>query len=202
MGAPLDEIGLAEDVMPLGQLLLRSARRTPEKEALVFPDDRLSYRDLADRAWGVARSLLALGVQPGEHVGVFMSNHPDLVASVFGASLIGATVVPINARYKTTEMRFVIDDADLVVLMTHDHADAYVDFTALIKEALVDLDAPHLRHIVQMGAKEPEGFLSRAEFDAAGDDADEQLLRTRVEGVPLRDTALILYTSGTTSNPR
>jgi fatty-acyl-CoA synthase len=202
MGAPLDDIGLAEDVMPLGQLLLRSARRSPDKEALVFPDVRITYRELADTAWGVARSLLALGVKPGEHVGVFMTNHPDLVASVFGASLIGATVVPINARYKTTEMRFVIDDADLVVLLTHDHADAYVDFTALIKEALVDLDAPHLRHVVQMGTREDEGVMSRADFDAAGENADDALLRTRVEGVPLRDTALILYTSGTTSNPR
>jgi acyl-CoA synthetase (AMP-forming)/AMP-acid ligase II len=202
MGAPLDDIGLAEDVMPLGQLLLRSARRSPDKDALVFPDVRISYRELADTAWGVARSLQALGVEPGEHVGVFMTNHPDLVASVFGASLIGATVVPINARYKTNEIRFVIDDADLVVLMTHDHADQYVDFTALINEALVDLDAPKLRHVVQMGKREPEGFMSRADFDAAGENADEKLLRTRVEGVPLRDTALILYTSGTTSNPR
>src|SRR6185436_12182173 len=76
MGAPLDDIGLAEDVMPLGQLLLRSARRSPDKEALVFPDARITYRELADTAWGVARSLLALGVKPGEHVGVFMTNHP------------------------------------------------------------------------------------------------------------------------------
>ena len=40
MGAPLEELWLAEDVMPMGQLLLRSARRDPDKEALVFPDDR------------------------------------------------------------------------------------------------------------------------------------------------------------------
>ena len=202
MGAPLQDIGLAEDVMPMGQLLLRSARRTPDKEALVFPDDRLTYRDLADRAWGVARSLLALGVKRGEHVGIFMSNHPDLVASVFGASMIGAVVVPLNARYRFNELQFVIDDADLVVLMTHDHADAYVDFTALIKEALDGMEAPKLRAVVQMGKREPDGMLSRKDFDAAGDDADEALLRTRVEGTPLRDTALILYTSGTTSTPR
>jgi fatty-acyl-CoA synthase len=200
--APLEQIGLAEDVMPLGHLLLRSARRSPDKDALVFPDRRVSYRELADTSWGIARSLLALGVQPGEHVGVLMTNHPDLVASVFGASLIGAVVVPINARYRTNELRFLIDDADLAVLMTHDSADAYVDFTALIEEALDGLDAPKLRTVVMMGERRPEGMLARADFDALGDQADEQLLRTRVEGVPLRDTALILYTSGTTSNPR
>ena len=42
MGAPLEEIGLAEDVMPLGQLLMRSARRTPHKKALLFPDHLLT----------------------------------------------------------------------------------------------------------------------------------------------------------------
>ena len=53
-----------------------------------------------------------------------------------------------------------------------------------------------------MGKREPEGFVSRAEFDAFGEQADPALVRNRVEGVPLRSTALILYTSGTTSNPR
>src|SRR3954465_4289032 len=161
MGAPLEEIGLAENVLPMGKLLLRSARRTPDKEALVFPDERLTYRDLADRAWGVARSLLALGVKPGEHVGIFMSNHPDLVASVFGASMIGAVVVPINARYRTNEIRFVIDDADLVVLMTHGSADASVACRALIEGAVSEMDAPKLRTVVMMGEREPESMLSR-----------------------------------------
>ena len=99
------DLVLAEDVMPLGHLLLRSARRDPEREALVFPDARLTYRQLTDRAWGIAKSLLALGVRPGEHVGFLMTNHPDLVATYFGISLAGAVVVPINARYRTTELR-------------------------------------------------------------------------------------------------
>ena len=59
--APLEEIGLAEDVMPLGQLLLRSARRDPDKEALVFPDERVSYRELADTR--VGRRALAAGAR-------------------------------------------------------------------------------------------------------------------------------------------
>ena len=121
---------------------------------------------------------------------------------MFGASLIGAVVVPINARYRTTELQFLIEDADLAVLLTHDTADAHVDFTALIEEALEGIEAPKLRHVVMMGQRRPEGMLARADFDALGNGADEKLLRNRVEGVPLRDTALILYTSGTTSNPR
>ena len=128
----IDDVFLAEGVLPIGQVLLRSARRAPDHEALVFPDERLTYRELADRSWAVARSLAALGVEPGEHVGVLMTNHPDIVTSVFGAALIGATVVPVNARYRTAELHAIVEDADLVALLTHDSADAHVDFTALL----------------------------------------------------------------------
>jgi len=212
--APLDGVFLAEGLLPVGQVLLRSARRAPDHEALVFPDERLTYRELADRSWEVARSLLALGVQPGEHVGVLMTNHPDIVTSIFGAALIGATVIPVNARYRTAELHAIVEDADLVTLLTHDSADAHVDFTALLHESLPGLadapdpqaltlpDHPMLRSVVMMGARRPAGMVDRKAFLAVGKRADEALLRNRVEGVRLRDIALILYTSGTTSQPR
>lgn len=208
------EVTLAHDVMPLGHLLLRSARRDPEREALLFPDTRWSYGELADRAWAVARSLVALGVQRGEHVGVLMTNHPDLVATFFGASLAGAVVVPINARYRTAEVDSIVENADLVALLTHDYADDHIDFAALLQESLPGLAAspdplhlnlprhPTLRTVVMMGRKQPDGILSRAAFDALGSEKFEAPLRARVEGLRVRDTAIILYTSGTTSAPR
>ena len=67
-----------------------------------------------------------------------MTNHPDLVATFFGISLAGRAMVPINARYRTTELSTIADDADLVALLTHDAADAHVDFTALIGDAFAD----------------------------------------------------------------
>src|SRR3954470_24607596 len=209
-----DDVVLAEDVMPLGHLLLRSERRDPEHEALIFPDARLTYRELADRAWAIARSLVALGVEPGDHVGYLMTNHPDIVSTFFGISLAGAVVVPINARYRTAELDTIAEDADLVALLTHDSADAHVDFAALLHEALPGLaDAsdplqlalarhPKLRSVVMMGRKEPAGMLPRAAFDAFGDDEADARLRGRVEGLRMRDVAIILYTSGTTSAPR
>ncbi len=212
--APLDAVWLPDGVLPLGQVLLRSARRDPDREALVFPDARLTYRELADRAWRVAGSLLGLGVEPGDHVGLLMTNHPDLVASLFGGSLIGATVVPINARYRTAELHSIVEDAGVVTILTHDHADEHVDFTALLHASLPGLaeagdphalrlpEHPELRSVVMLGSRRPAGMLDRRAFEELGADVDEARLRNRVEGVRLRDIALILYTSGTTSRPR
>ena len=64
-----------------------------------------------------------------------MTNHPDLVATFFGISLAGGVMVPINARYRTTELQTIVEDADLVALLTHDSADEHVDFTALLDAA-------------------------------------------------------------------
>jgi fatty-acyl-CoA synthase len=208
------EVTLAHDVMPLGHLLLRSARRDPDHEALVFPDTRWSYGELADRAWAVARSLVALGVQPGEHVGILMSNHPDLVATFFGVSLAGAVVVPINARYRTSELDSIVENADLVALLTHDSADDHIDFAALLHQSLAGLAEspdplhlnlprhPTLRTVVMMGRKQPDGIMSRIAFDRLGREEFDVPLRARVEGLRVRDIAIILYTSGTTSAPR
>jgi fatty-acyl-CoA synthase len=208
------DVTLAQDVMPLGHVLLRSARRDPDREALVFPDVRWSYGELADRAWGIARSLVALGVERGDHVGILMSNHPDLVSTFFGISLAGAVVVPINARYRTSELDSIVENADLVVLLTHDAADEHVDFTALLYESLPSLSGsqdplqlklerhPKLRSVVTMGRREPAGLVSRAAFEALGDEEAGAQLALRVEGLRVRDVAIILYTSGTTSAPR
>ena len=194
----MTELWLADDVRPMGQMLLHSAAKDPGKDALVFPDRRLSYQDLADGATQVADSLIAMGVEAGEHVGVLMTNHPDLVIGVFGAALPGCVVVPINARYRTSELRFIVEDAALSVLLTHDSADEHVDYAALIDDALEGLE--HRPTLVMMGAKRPPGFVAREDFDALH--ADPALLRNRIEGVALRSTALILYTSGMTSQPR
>jgi hypothetical protein len=173
-------IGLAEDVMPLGHLLLRSARPAPEHEALVSATNGLTYAVLADRAWAVACSLRAMGVQPGEQVGILITNQPNIVAAVFGVSLTGAVVVPINARYRSSEIDFVVRDADLAVLVTHDGADEHVDVAALLYASLPGLAAatdplaldlpehPMLRRFVITRSKRPHAFVDRETFDAIG----------------------------------
>jgi fatty-acyl-CoA synthase/long-chain acyl-CoA synthetase len=202
------------EVSPLGDLLVRAAHRSPEQVALAFPDRRCTYADLLRGAEHVARGLHSLGVRPGEHVGLLMPSCVEYVEAVFGAALLGAVVVPLNARYKLAELGYVVEHADLVTILTTDLVEDHVDFTAVLHESLPGLDsagdpralrlaiAPRLRSAVMLGGEDKRGFLGRHEFDELAADADPGTVAARRAHVRVRDLAMILYTSGTTSNPK
>jgi fatty-acyl-CoA synthase len=198
----------------IGDLLLRTAQRGPDREALVFPAARFTYREVVERSIRAARSLAALGVRRGDHVGLLMPNCPEFVFALFGAQLLGAVVVPVNTRFRTRELAYVTENAELSVLVTSDIVDEHVDFVERLHESLPGLAgsgdplrlelaaAPALRTVVLLGAREAPGMLPQRRFDElAGSVEERQVLRER-EFVRLRGVALILYTSGTTAQPK
>ena len=201
-------------VTTMGDLLLTAADRDPNKTALVFPEKSYTYAELAARAIRRARSLQALGVRPRDHVGILMPTCPEFVELYFAIALCGAVIVPINARYRSGEIGYVVENADLVTLITTDAVAEQVNFVERLEGALTDLPtqkdpmslklaaAPKLRNVALYGRGARAGFVAEADFDAAADripeiEVHKTRLRTRV-----RDTALMLYTSGTTANPK
>lgn len=195
-------------------LLFNAVEKWPNSEAVVFPDDRLTYAELGDRAWRFALSLSGLGIGAGDRVGLLMLNAPEFVVAFFGISMSGATVVPINARYRSHELRFIVGDAQLRAIVTHDRHSDYIDFAGLINEALPELadaksraeltlpSAPDLRVTIMMGQTRPRGFLARDEFDELASQANEKHVAKQCAITSLGAPAAIIYTSGTTSNPR
>jgi fatty-acyl-CoA synthase len=200
--------------MPLADVLLSGRDAHPDALALILPDMRLTYATLAERAWSMAQSLVGMGVQPGDRVGVMMLNCADFVAAMFGIAMTGAVFVPINARYRAVELRHLVVDAELTLLLTNDIGQEHADFAQIICDAFPSLtgaadpfclalkDAPALRAVVRLGQGARCGFVGGAAFRAAAKLCDVERLRTWCAGVPLRNTAAIIYTSGTTSAPR
>ena len=127
------------DVYTLPDLVVRAAERDPDGDALVFPESRVSFAELYDRAVDAARALAALGVGKDDKVGILMANCQEFVDVLLGSQLLGAWAVPINARYKAKELSYVIADADLRVLVTTDEVVEHVDFVALLDEGFPEL---------------------------------------------------------------
>ncbi|MDJ0940604.1 MAG: class I adenylate-forming enzyme family protein [Woeseiaceae bacterium] len=197
----------------LGDLLLTAADQNSDTAAVVLPDKRISYGELVDRAMHRAKSLRALGVGPGDHVGLLLPTSMDFVESMFAIAMLGAVTVPINARYQPPELAYVIENADLVAVLTTDEFDEAVNFVERLHAALPGLgdanatalsldEAPKLNNIVVFGSTESPGTLSQADFEARAADTDEAEVHLRRLQTRLGSTALILYTSGTTANPK
>lgn len=201
-------------VTTMGDLLLSAADRYPETPALVFPESQYTYQELAARAILRARSLQALGVKPRDHVGILMHTCPAFVEIFFAAALCGAVVVPINARYRSHELAYVIENGDIATLVTTDAIAEQVSFVDRLAGALPALQsqsdprrlqlaaAPALRNIVLMGTTAPPGFLPQSKFDALAETSPERNVHIARLGVRVRDVGLMLYTSGTTANPK
>ena len=201
-------------VTTMGDLLLTAADRYPDTLALVFPDAQFTYGELASRALLRARSLQALGVKPRDHVGILMHTCPAFVEVFFAAALCGAVVVPINARYRSGELAYVIENGDIATLVTTDAISEQVSFVERLHGALPDLQSqanprhlqlsqtPKLRNVVLLGATTRPGFVSQADFEQGAAGIAERHVHIARLGVRVRDVGLMLYTSGTTANPK
>jgi len=208
-----DIAGIRLSASSLGDLLLSAADQVPDRDAVVLPLKRRSYAQIRDRAIRIALSLQALGIQPGDHVGLLLPTGMDFIETMFGIALLGAVTVPVNARYQPPELAYVIENADLRILLTTDKIAEAVNFVERLNVAIPELAqgdpkalklsaAPKLRNIVLYGDSSTAGMLSQAEFEAYAEQGDLQTLHLRRLQVRLGSTALILYTSGTTANPK
>lgn len=198
----------------IADLFLTAVDRAAKQPMLIFPDRRHSYQTMAAAGYQRARSLTAMGVEPGDYVGILMANCLEYIELLLGVTMLGAVAVPMNARYKPQELGYVVEDADLRLIITSDLIADHADFAELLAAALPGLaghknplaldlkNAPKLSGVVMFGDSAPPGFISQAEFEQAGEKVSEAAVDARRVAVEVQQPAIMMYTSGTTANPK
>lgn len=180
----------AREGFALADLLATVAGAVPERTAVVADERRLSYRELDSRASLVARHLLSVGIDHGEHVAILAYNRAEWVESAFGVLRAGAVPVNVNYRYIAGELRHVLRDSDSVALI------AERSLTSRIAEIRAEL--PKLRHVLLLDDGSPDTSLHGTDYENALARAPSGQALPKLSG----DDRYLLYTGGTTGDPK
>jgi fatty-acyl-CoA synthase len=171
--------------MDLSRLIERNAAFAPDKPALVFEGDAMSYGALARRIEACAAALSGLGVRHGDRVAIASLNRPDYLVLLYACARLGAILVPINWRLAVPEQLFILTDAEVALLVLEQ---AFAGVLPSFAQALPGATAIGLDFT-------PEGGLRFDDLLTSAPPAPAPA------GV-LRDPLLIVYTSGTTGRPK
>jgi fatty-acyl-CoA synthase len=181
--------------------LARAAAIVPDVEAIVAPDGRMTYGDMADEVARLRSSLTALGVRKGDHVGLCLGNSGRWIALFLALGSVGAVTVPVNTRFRTPEMAYALKQSRVTTLILADRF-LKIDFVAMLREiepavgtALPGSELPDLRRVVVIGDDVPAAAIGFEAF--CGMRSDEAPVPVSPD-----DVLLIQYTSGTTSFPK
>ncbi len=176
----------------LATLIRTHAARDAARTALIAGNARLTYGDLDLRARRLAAGLARCGVRRGQHLALLLPNTPHFTIAYFAAHYLGAAVIPLNVLFKQDEIAYHLSDSDAVALIAWD------DLMDQARAGMARSEA--CRTLIAAGSDArkppPDGVPTMGSLIARGEAVDE-LPDTNPD-----DTAVILYTSGTTGRPK
>lgn len=197
----------------LGVIFDRVAAKYPEAEAVASAKERFTYAVYQDRVNSMANALLKMGVKKGDKVAIWMSNIPEWLFAHFACIKIGAPVIPLNTRYRSHELEYILRQSDATTLFMMDRF-LKIDFLPLIHEVCPELKdckpgelncarLPQLKRVVMVSDQEQPGCLKYNDVLESGKDySASAALQAAQDAVVQDDVYIIPYTSGTTGFPK
>ncbi len=199
--------------LTLGEALDRAAARYGPAEALSFAGKRWSFQALRADCDQAARGLLQCHIQPGEKVSLWLPNRPEWLHAMFAVAKIGAVLVPINTRFRVTDLEYVLRQSDSTTLIITDTSGP-IHYLDMVSELIPELSTaptashihakifPELRRIIVLSEQTYPGTYRWQDIVAAGHKVTDTQLAERQRAVDPDATTLIMYTSGTTGFPK
>jgi len=174
--------------LTIGGILAQTARRYPSKTALVFEDQRLSYQQLDEQSNRLAHGLISLGAGRGAKVALLARNSSEWVIAHFAVAKSGATLVPINYLFVEREIEYLLDNAEVQLLLV---SDEFLGVALSLRSRL-----PRLKTVIALQGPAPADGATMADLIAQG---SAQAPRVAISE---HDDYTIMYTSGTTGRPK
>jgi fatty-acyl-CoA synthase len=198
----------------LGAFFDDAAARWADRDALVVRHQgvRWSYADLKEHVDALAAGLLALGLAPGDRVGIWSPNNSEWVVTQFATAKAGLILVNINPAYRTYELEYALNKVGCKALITAVSFKSS-DYLGMLRELAPELAAstaaalrsarlPSLRLVLQLGKTPEPGFLTFGEALAAGTDQSRARMAEIAPRLQFDDPINIQFTSGTTGAPK
>jgi len=200
--------------LTIGQVLATTAARYPDQDALVFPARglRWSYEQFERDVFRIAKGLLALGLQRGDHIAIWSTNLPEWVILQFAAARVGVVLVTINPAYRPFELQYVLKQCDAKALFLTDRFKSS-DYHAMLREVCPELRSsvpgalkcesyPMLEWVISLQGDVPKGTISWSELIDRGRTVDTLDLEAAERETAPTQPINIQYTSGTTGFPK
>ncbi|MFB6318911.1 AMP-binding protein [Saccharicrinis sp. FJH54] len=198
----------------LGTALENIVTKTPDKDFIIYPDRnlRFTYKAFDDRVNKLAKGLLTLGIQKGDHVGIWATNVPDWLTFLFATAKIGSVLVTINTSYKIHELDYLVKNADLKALCLIDGwRDS--DYVGMVNELIPELKLmergqlkskkfPILEHVIFIGQEKHRGMYNTPELLLLGEHVNDDELNAVKNSLDCQEVINMQYTSGTTGFPK
>jgi fatty-acyl-CoA synthase len=198
----------------LGVHFDKAAARWPDRDALIVRHQKVrwTYAELKRRVDACAAGLLALGLEPGDRVGIWSPNNSEWVITQFATAKAGLVLVNINPAYRIFELEYALNKVGCKALITADAFKAS-DYLATLAELVPEIAscppgrlqakrAPSLRLMVHLGADAKPGTLTFAELLEAGSPREVARLGELAPRLQFDDPINIQFTSGTTGAPK
>lgn len=200
--------------LTIDQVLRRTVADHPDNDAVVFvhSGERWTWRTFERVVDEAARGLVALGLQRGDHFGVWASNVPEWVILQFAAARAGVVLVTVNPAYRTRELEFTLAQSEVrgLALIGRFKTSDFVAMLDEIDPALRGSSAggtrsaklPQLAWLIGLRGAEVPGLLPWQELLAAGRSVTDEQMAERADSLAPGDPINLQYTSGTTGNPK
>ncbi|HQP32031.1 MAG TPA: AMP-binding protein, partial [Deltaproteobacteria bacterium] len=176
----------------IGDMLVRTAQRYPQKAAFIFRDQRIDFREFNARVNRCAHGLKKLGVEKGDRAAILSHNCDQFLTFWWALMKLGAIITPLNFMFKAEEIRYIITHSEPTVFFVED---SLVQGVLEIKESLTSVR--HFGYINLSSKDKPEGWMNIEALWSRDHPEDEPEVEIDAD-----DPATLLYTSGTESLPK